>query len=70
MTSCLNYCNNEYCYIVCLYEQLAVDFLYCLVLIEVLKQLHLHPVPDGQLNHIETLAFKHFKHRDRYVCLQ
>ncbi|XP_033646304.1 protein furry homolog-like isoform X1 [Asterias rubens] len=45
-------------------RDLAVDFLYCLVLIEVLKQLHLHPVPDIQLNHIETLAFKHFKHRD------
>ncbi|XP_038055333.1 protein furry homolog-like isoform X2 [Patiria miniata] len=45
-------------------RDLAVDFLYCLVLIEVLKQLPLHPVPEKQLNHIETLAFKHFKHRD------
>ncbi|XP_033097375.1 protein furry homolog [Anneissia japonica] len=45
-------------------RDLAVDFLFCLVLIEVLKQLPVHPVPDEMVVHIETLAFKHFKHRE------
>ncbi|XP_071950730.1 protein furry homolog-like isoform X2 [Antedon mediterranea] len=45
-------------------RDLAVDFLFCLVLIEVLKQLPVHPVPDEMVLHIETLAFKHFKHRE------
>ncbi|XP_041471022.1 protein furry homolog isoform X2 [Lytechinus variegatus] len=45
-------------------RDLAVDFLFCLVLIEVLKQLPLHPVPDNMISHIETLAFRHFKSRE------
>ncbi|XP_071510567.1 protein furry homolog-like [Diadema antillarum] len=45
-------------------RDLAVDFLFCLVLIEVLKQLPLHPVPDHMVTHIETLAFRHFKSRE------
>ncbi|XP_032237485.2 protein furry homolog isoform X2 [Nematostella vectensis] len=50
----------------CLTERrdLAVDFLFCLVLIEILKQLHVHPVEDEYLQYIETLAFRHFKLRD------
>ncbi|XP_078684764.1 protein furry homolog-like isoform X1 [Branchiostoma floridae x Branchiostoma belcheri] len=49
-----------------LYERrdLAVDFIFCLVLIEVLKQSHIHPIPDSQVKTIENLAFKHFKHRE------
>lgn len=45
-------------------RDLAVEFLFCLVLIEVLKQLHLHPGYDDLTNYIENLAFKHFKFRE------
>ncbi|KAH7643209.1 furry-like protein [Dermatophagoides farinae] len=45
-------------------RDLAVEFIFCLVLIEVLKQLPLHPGYDDLTNHIEKLAFKHFKFRE------
>jgi len=47
--------------------QLAVDFIYCLVLIEVLKQLPYHPGHDDLVTHIISLAFRHFKYREMYV---
>ncbi|KAF4524722.1 hypothetical protein B566_EDAN013957, partial [Ephemera danica] len=43
---------------------LAVEFLFCLVLIEVLKQLPFHPGQDDLVTYIETLAFRHFKYRE------
>ncbi|XP_068703466.1 protein furry homolog-like isoform X2 [Montipora foliosa] len=45
-------------------RDLAVDFLFCLVLIEVLKQLPVHPVDDEFIQYILSLAFRHFKQRD------
>ncbi|XP_067137576.1 protein furry [Centruroides vittatus] len=45
-------------------RDLAVEFIFCLVLIEVLKQLPVHPGHDDLVNHIENLAFKHFKFRE------
>ena len=50
-------------------RDLAVEFILCLVLIEVLKQLHVHPGHDELVHTIEDLAFKHFKHREGYVSL-
>src|SRR5699024_2886615 len=43
---------------------LAIEFIFCLVLIEVLKQLPLHPGYEELNAHIENLAFKHFKFRE------
>ncbi|RWS23768.1 protein furry-like protein, partial [Leptotrombidium deliense] len=43
---------------------LAVEFILCLFLIEVLKQLPLHPGHEDLVNYIENLAFKHFKFRE------
>jgi len=48
--------------------QLAVDFIYCLVLIEVLKQLPYHPGHDDLVTHVISLAFRHFKYREMYVA--
>lgn len=45
-------------------RDLAVEFIFCLVLIEVLKQLSLHPGYEDLTNHIEVLAFKHFRFRE------
>lgn len=45
-------------------RDLAIEFIFCLVLIEVLKQLPLHPGYDDLTTHIENLAFKHFKFRE------
>jgi hypothetical protein len=47
-------------------RDLAVEFLFCLVLIEILKQLPFHPGQDDLVAHIENIAFKHFKYRERY----
>ncbi|XP_051889343.1 protein furry homolog-like isoform X5 [Pristis pectinata] len=47
-------------------RDLAIDFIFCLVLIEVLKQIPLHPVPDALVHEVLNLAFKHFKHREGY----
>ncbi|KAJ7393100.1 hypothetical protein OS493_008399 [Desmophyllum pertusum] len=48
-------------------RDLAVDFLFCLVLNEVLKQLPVHPVDDEYVQYILSLAFRHFKQRDSYA---
>lgn len=45
-------------------REAAVEFIFCLVLIEVLKQLPFHPGHEDLVKSIENLAFKHFKHRD------
>ncbi|MGH0138660.1 UNVERIFIED_CONTAM: hypothetical protein FKN15_031916 [Acipenser sinensis] len=47
-------------------RDLAIDFMFCLVLVEVLKQIPLHPVPDALLHEVLNLAFKHFKHKEGY----
>ena len=48
-------------------RDLAVQFILCLVLIEVLKQLSVHPGHEDLVNYIENLAFKNFKYREGYV---
>lgn len=48
----------------CEKRDLAVDFIYCLVLIEILKQLPYHPGHDDLVAHIISLAFRHFKYRE------
>ena len=45
-------------------RDLAVQFILCLVLIEVLKQLPVHPGHEDLVNYIENLAFKNFKYRE------
>lgn len=45
----------------------AVEFIFCLALIEILKQLPFHPGHEDLIKNIENLAFKHFKYRDGYV---
>ncbi|GFQ78118.1 protein furry [Trichonephila clavata] len=45
-------------------RDLAVEFIFCLVLIEVLRQLSVHPGHDDLVMYIENLAFKHFKFRE------
>ncbi|XP_072295543.1 protein furry homolog-like isoform X5 [Eucyclogobius newberryi] len=47
-------------------RDLAIDFIFCLVSVEVLKQIPLHPVPDGLVHEVLNLAFKHFKHKEGY----
>nr|XP_033801710.1 protein furry homolog-like isoform X6 [Geotrypetes seraphini] len=47
-------------------RDLAVDFIFCLVLVEVLKQIPVHPVPDLIVHEVLNLAFKHFKHKEGY----
>ncbi len=44
---------------------LAVDFLLCLVLIEILPQLLFHPDCDEQVQYIIALAFKQFRYHDQ-----
>ncbi|XP_046667613.1 protein furry isoform X2 [Homalodisca vitripennis] len=43
---------------------LAVEFIFCLVLIDVLKQLQFHPGHEDLVSYIEDVAFKHFKYRE------
>ncbi|CAG9770963.1 unnamed protein product [Ceutorhynchus assimilis] len=45
-------------------RDLAVEFIFCLVLIEVLKQLSFHPGHEDLVQYIENLALKHFKHQE------
>uniref|UniRef100_A0A8D3CH68 Furry homolog, like n=1 Tax=Scophthalmus maximus TaxID=52904 RepID=A0A8D3CH68_SCOMX len=45
-------------------RDLAIDFIFCLVSVEVLKQIPLHPVPDVLVHEVLNLAFKHFKHKE------
>ncbi|XP_067453720.1 protein furry homolog-like isoform X6 [Thunnus thynnus] len=47
-------------------RDLAIDFIFCLVSVEVLKQIPLHPVPDVLVHEVLNLAFKHFKHKEGY----
>lgn len=42
----------------------AVEFIFCLALIEILKQLPFHPGHENIVRNIENQAFKHFKYRD------
>jgi len=44
-------------------RDLAVEFIFCLCLIEVLKQLHVHPGHEDLVRYIESLCFRHFKYR-------
>lgn len=48
-------------------RDLAVEFIFCLALIEVLKQLPFHPGHEDLVTYIENLCFKHFKYREGYV---
>ncbi|XP_054276805.1 protein furry-like [Macrosteles quadrilineatus] len=43
---------------------LAVEFIFCLVLIDVLKQLQFHPGHEDLVSDIEDVAFKHFKYKE------
>ncbi|KAI1301913.1 Protein furry -like protein-like [Halotydeus destructor] len=45
-------------------RDLAIEFIFCLVLIEILKQLPLHPGHEDLISYVEMLAFKHFKYRE------
>uniref|UniRef100_A0A3B4BUU4 Furry homolog a (Drosophila) n=1 Tax=Pygocentrus nattereri TaxID=42514 RepID=A0A3B4BUU4_PYGNA len=47
-------------------RDLAIDFIFSLVLIEVLKQMPLHPVLDTLVQEVINLAFKHFKYKEGY----
>ncbi|XP_075943436.1 protein furry homolog-like isoform X4 [Anarhichas minor] len=47
-------------------RDLSIDFIFCLVSVEVLKQIPLHPVPDVLVHEVLNLAFKHFKHKEGY----
>ncbi|XP_054649136.1 protein furry homolog isoform X4 [Dunckerocampus dactyliophorus] len=47
-------------------RDLAIDFIFSLALIEVLKQMPLHPVLDGLVNEVIAVAFKHFRHKEGY----
>ncbi|XP_036392594.1 protein furry homolog isoform X2 [Megalops cyprinoides] len=48
-------------------RDLAIDFIFSLVLIEVLKQIPLHPVLDSLIHEVINLAFKHFKYKEGYL---
>lgn len=45
-------------------REAAVEFIFCLALIEVLKQLPFHPGHEDILRNIENSAFRHFKYRE------
>ncbi|CAD7002946.1 unnamed protein product [Ceratitis capitata] len=45
-------------------REAAVEFIFCLALIEILKQLPFHPGHEDLIRNIENLAFKHFKHKE------
>uniref|UniRef100_A0A8C7D4P5 FRY microtubule binding protein n=1 Tax=Oncorhynchus kisutch TaxID=8019 RepID=A0A8C7D4P5_ONCKI len=47
-------------------RDLAIDFIFSLVLIEVLKQMPLHPVLDCLVSEVINLAFKHFRYKEGY----
>uniref|UniRef100_A0A3Q3JJP9 Furry homolog b (Drosophila) n=1 Tax=Monopterus albus TaxID=43700 RepID=A0A3Q3JJP9_MONAL len=48
-------------------RDLAIDFIFSLVLIEVLKQIPLHPLLDGLIQEVINVAFKHFKYKEGYL---
>lgn len=45
-------------------REAAVEFIFCLALLEILKQLPFHPGHEDLIRRIESLAFRHFKFRD------
>ncbi|XP_034942121.1 protein furry isoform X2 [Chelonus insularis] len=45
-------------------RDLAVEFIFCLMLIEVLRQLPFHPGHEDLVTEIENIAFRHFKYRE------
>ncbi|XP_044014462.1 protein furry isoform X2 [Aphidius gifuensis] len=45
-------------------RDLAVEFIFCLMLIEILRQLSFHPGHEDIVNDIENISFKHFKYRE------
>ncbi|XP_060809627.1 protein furry isoform X2 [Amyelois transitella] len=45
-------------------RDLAVEFLFCLALIEVLKQLPFHPGHEDLVHYIENVAFKRFNYKE------
>lgn len=45
-------------------RDLAVEFMFCLVLIEILHQLPFHPGHEDLINYIENVSFKHFKYKE------
>ncbi|XP_076002040.1 protein furry homolog isoform X2 [Genypterus blacodes] len=47
-------------------RDLAIDFIFSLVLIEVLKQMPLHPALDSLVNEVINVAFKHFRYKEGY----
>ncbi|XP_026316911.1 protein furry isoform X2 [Hyposmocoma kahamanoa] len=47
-------------------RDLAVEFLFCLALIEVLKQLPFHPGHEDLVQYIENVAFKRFNYKDGF----
>ncbi|XP_052797247.1 protein furry-like isoform X3 [Mya arenaria] len=54
----------------CERRDLAVEFVYCLVLIEVLTKLSYHPGHDDLVGKIISQAFKHFKYKDGLLILE
>lgn len=48
----------------CERRELAVEFVYCLALIEILPKLIYHPGHDDLVNHIIAQSFRHFKYKD------
>ncbi|XP_012945432.1 protein furry homolog isoform X2 [Aplysia californica] len=51
----------------CERRDLAVEFVYCLVLIEVLSKLSYHPGHEDMVGYIIDQCFRHFKYRDGSV---
>ncbi|KAM8854468.1 protein furry homolog isoform 2-T2 [Synchiropus picturatus] len=47
-------------------RDLAIDFIFSLVLIEVLKQMPLYPALDSLVNEVVIIAFKHFRYKEGY----
>ncbi|XP_034024286.1 protein furry homolog [Thalassophryne amazonica] len=47
-------------------RDLTIDFIFSLMLIEVLKQMPLHPVLDSLVSEVINLAFKHFRYKEGY----
>lgn len=45
-------------------RETAVEFIFCLALIEILKQLPFHPGHEDIIKNIENIAFRHFKYKE------
>ncbi|XP_018610807.1 protein furry homolog isoform X3 [Scleropages formosus] len=48
-------------------RDLAIDFIFSIVLIEVLKQIPLHPLMDNLIQEVINVAFRHFKYKEGYL---